>query len=150
MDLTETPPSLVSSHAPLGMSDRTVVLTGGAQGIGFETAKLLVSRGALVAIADVDGEALRQVQNHFDNHGQGDRVRCWTLDISSNREVEAWIKDSVSWGGKLDGAANVAGINGPEDGVTLANMSDEHFDLVMKVNLKVCYCQSDCTAATSR
>ena len=38
------------------ISGRTVAITGGARGLGLATAKELASRGARVAIGDLDGD----------------------------------------------------------------------------------------------
>lgn len=117
--------------------EKVIALTGGAQGIGLELAKLLVSRGALVSLADIDSAALQRAAAYFTSLGQTQHVRFTMLDVSRTPDVDAWIEDTVQWAGKLDGAANVAGINGPEDGAKIVDISDHHFDLVMNVNLKV-------------
>ena len=39
------------------MTQKTVLVTGGARGIGNGTARLLAARGYLVAVADLDGRA---------------------------------------------------------------------------------------------
>ena len=40
------------------LADKVVVITGGARGIGLETARQLLDAGARVAIGDVDNEVL--------------------------------------------------------------------------------------------
>ena len=41
---------------------RTVIITGGAGGIGMACARLFLGAGALVHLADIDGERLAQAQ----------------------------------------------------------------------------------------
>ncbi|KAF2145635.1 uncharacterized protein K452DRAFT_220831 [Aplosporella prunicola CBS 121167] len=121
---------------------KVIAVTGGAQGIGFETVKLLVSRGARVSIGDLDAEALKEAEKYFNSNGQEEQIRVQELNVGDRSDVDAWIKNTVHWAGKLDGAANIAGINGPDSGEnTIADTRDEHWHSVVQVNLSgMFYC----------
>ena len=59
------------------------------------------------------------------------------LDVRDAAAVESWIEAAVKEFGKLDGAANLAGVIGPTVGVT--NIEDiplSEFDFIIDVNLK--------------
>ena len=59
------------------------------------------------------------------------------LDVRDRPAVEAWIQATVAQYGRLDGAANIAGVIGPS--ITVANVEDvpyEEFDWIIDVNLK--------------
>jgi len=119
------------------MDGKVIAVTGGAQGIGFETVKLLVKRGCKVSLCDLDDSALKEAEAYFKEQGKSDQVTVHKVNVAHNDEVEQWIKKTVEWAGqKLDGAANIAGINGPEAGeTTLAGTSDNHWHAVVNVNI---------------
>ncbi|KAF2095333.1 NAD(P)-binding protein [Rhizodiscina lignyota] len=119
----------------MSLQDKVIVITGGAQSIGLETCKVLVERGARVSIGDIDVAAIQTATKHFDDSGLNDRVRFTRVDIGNKDEVESWIRDTVSWAGKLDGAANIAAINGPFEGCLLRETPDELFHRILRVNI---------------
>lgn len=124
------------------MDGKVIAITGGAQGIGLETAKLLVSRGAKVSVADLDEAKLASAQEQFKTFGKQDNVRFQKLNVADPKRVDGWIKDTVQWGGQLDAAVNAAGINCSESGQpSLADTSDERWDVLLQTNLSgMFYC----------
>lgn len=119
------------------MQGKVIAITGGAQGIGFETARLLLSRGAKVSIGDLDDTALKQAEQQLKSTFESDQVRVQRLNVADSSSVNDWIHNTLQWAGKLDGAANVAGINGPEAGEQIKDTSDDHWSAVVNVNLSV-------------
>ncbi len=88
--------------------DRVAVVTGGAGGIGFATARRLASEGAHVVIGDVDPDkgnaAAEAVGGLFVQ-----------VDVTSEEQVAALFGAAVSKYGGLDIAFNNAGISPPDD-----------------------------------
>ncbi|KAI4101839.1 MAG: hypothetical protein LQ339_004885 [Xanthoria mediterranea] len=116
---------------------KVIAVTGGASGIGQATARLLAARGATVSIADVQQEALTATADSIQQATPDAKVLTKLVDVSSSQQVDAWIQETVSRFGKIDGAANVAGIVGRDLNNTLAADADEEdFDRVMAVNVK--------------
>ena len=109
-------------------------MTDAASGIGLATAQLLASRGAKLSICDTKQEALTEAKRTLQGTGHISAV----VDVSSPSEVDDWIKTTVSHLGKLDGAANIAGVMRLG---TTATLSDEDWDVVSNVNSRgVFYC----------
>ena len=49
---------------PLSLINKKIIISGGASGIGWSTAKICLSRGAIVYICDIDSNSLKKVQKH--------------------------------------------------------------------------------------
>lgn len=117
------------------MQGKVICITGAASGMGMETAKLLASKGAKVSLADVQDEALQKVVE--DIQSQGGQAMGTVVDIRNRQQVEAWIKATVDSYGKLDGAANLAGVIGKHINITpLQDIDDDDWDFVVGVNQK--------------
>jgi NAD(P)-dependent dehydrogenase (short-subunit alcohol dehydrogenase family) len=123
------------------VKDQVFAITGGASGIGLATAKLLASRGAKLSLADVQDEALEQVAQEL--RATGTEVLTTKVDVRKSDDVDSWIKATVSQFGKLDGAANLAGVTGRCIGRnTAADLENDDWDFVISINLTgVMYCQ---------
>jgi NAD(P)-dependent dehydrogenase (short-subunit alcohol dehydrogenase family) len=112
--------------------DKVVVVTGGAYGIGRAAAIGFAQRGAKVAIADTDvkngEETLRRIRE-----AGGEAIFVKT-DVSSEADVEAFIKKAVGTYGRLDCAFNNAGIH--KQFVSTVDFSGADWDEMINVNLK--------------
>ena len=112
-------------------SDKVVLVTGAAAGIGESAAQAFASQGATVVLADIDhvGE---QVAQHI--CAQGYEAVFHSCDVSDPDSVSAlftFIQDTF---GRLDIAFNNAGID-IETG-KLGDGSEHVFDKIMDVNVK--------------
>ncbi|KAH7362920.1 3-oxoacyl-reductase [Plectosphaerella cucumerina] len=122
------------------LDGKVYAITGGASGIGFATAKILARRGATVCIGDVDPDAMQQAGAFFAE--QQSRHSITRVDVSDRAQVDSWIEGIVAQFGRLDGAANVAGIIGKHHGSRpVAELDDDEWHRIMAVNLTGCmYC----------
>ena len=110
------------------LEGKTAVVTGGAQGIGFEGAKLFAAEGARVIIADINAEkgekAAAEIGATF--------VKC---DVSKAADVENVIKVA----GTVDVLYNNAGIFWTGHDGKLTDIAEADWDRVIAINLKSVY-----------
>ncbi|KAH8677762.1 3-alpha--hydroxysteroid dehydrogenase [Xylariales sp. PMI_506] len=127
-----------ASYRPL--EGKVYAITGGASGIGFATAKILSQKGATVCIADIDAEPRKAAESYFSPLGNPYMIS--NVDVSRRAQVDGWIDSIIQKYGRLDGAANAAGIIGKNHGVTpVSELDDDEWDKIIAVNLTgVMYC----------
>jgi NAD(P)-dependent dehydrogenase (short-subunit alcohol dehydrogenase family) len=112
----------------LGRMNATVLLTGGAHGIGLDAARRLHARGARAVLADLDGEAAeRQAAALGDGRALGLQV-----DVVDRAGVAGAVAAAVARFGGLDVVVANAGIE--PDVQTVFAQHSERFDRVLAVN----------------
>lgn len=88
-------------------TDKRVLITAGAAGIGRVTAEAFLSAGAKVFICDVDQAALDKTQK------EQPRLKGLLADVADEAQVAALFKAALAHLGGLDILVNMAGIAGP-------------------------------------
>ena len=88
--------------------NRTAVITGGAQGFGFDIARRFLSSGAKVIIWDNDPDTLKKTVKELNNTNLTSNV----IDVSKFEEVENCTNEILK-NSKIDILINNAGITGP-------------------------------------
>ena len=108
------------------LKGKTVIVTGGAGGIGRAGAELFAAEGARVIIADIDEKEGRKVAAATG----AEFCRC---DVSKSEDVRNVI---AATGGKLDVLYNNAGVywNGRDGRIT--DIDEEIWEKVLAINLK--------------
>lgn len=87
------------------LSGKVVAVTGGAQGIGREIARLLSSAGAKVAIGDLGGETAKTTAAELDGTLLG-----FDLDVTDNDSFAAFLAAVEAEWGAIDVLVNNAGV----------------------------------------
>ena len=117
-----------------GAGGGTVLITGGAQGIGKGIARHLAGRGARLVLVDVDAEAGAETTREIEGDIEGARVLFLQADVGD----EAQVKDAVAAGieqfGDLDGLVNNAAISDPDNG-RLETLTLQEWDRRLRANL---------------
>lgn len=128
-------------ETPQTFSDKVIAITGAGSGIGRATAIYLAQRGATLAISDVNESSVKAVATEILAELPNAQVTATAVDISSAEQVKSWISEAVAAYGRLDSAANIAGVSGHKEFTPLAEQSDESWKFVLDVNLSgTMYC----------
>lgn len=112
------------------LDGKTVIVTGGAQGIGASYARAVVREGGNVAVCDILDTANIVAEI-------GDKAMGGTCDVTDEKSVKAFVDSVIERFGRIDGLVNNAalfaslGENKPFDQITSAE-----FDKVMMVNVR--------------
>jgi NAD(P)-dependent dehydrogenase (short-subunit alcohol dehydrogenase family) len=113
----------------LDLNGRVALVTGGARGIGFETARQMALRGASVAVLDIDaneaGEAAERI---------GARAIGIGADVTDEGAMMAAVAETVEKFGGLDVAVANAGI-AQKQLATARAISGEEWERVFEVDL---------------
>ena len=106
----------------LNLTDKVVIVTGGAAGIGRATAEAFEREGARVVVWDVTSQP--------------------KIDVTNTESVASAVDDVLAKHGRIDVLVNNAGIVRDsqlvkwKDGAVAATMDDATFDAVINVNLR--------------
>ncbi len=113
------------------LTGKVAIVTGAARGIGAAIALELASRGADVAICDLEAEWCDETVAAM--AALGVKAKGYGVNVAESAEVDACVKAVLADFGKVDIMVNNAGIT--KDGL-LMRMSDDDWDAVLNVNLK--------------
>jgi len=112
----------------MGLLDgKVAVITGAGSGMAKASAKVFVREGARVVAADFSG-AERDTAAEI-----GEAVVPIHCDVTVEADVEAAVQMAVDAFGQLDAVLNVAGI---AEGVMLTDVTIDHYDRTMDVDLR--------------
>lgn len=115
------------------MKDKTVIVTGGAKGIGKAIALKFASEGANIVL-NYRSTSPEEVKNEIEAMG----VKCLSVqaDVSKTEEAQKLADAAIAEFGGIDVLINNAGITRD---TLLMRMSEEDFDAVIETNLKGCF-----------
>lgn len=113
------------------LKGKYAIITGGAGGIGFATAKLFLKEGAKgVAIVDASKEGLEKAKKQL----TGQNVICIQADVSKSEDVKRYIEEAMKAFGRIDVIYLNAGVEGIVKPMT--DYPEDVYDKVMGVNAK--------------
>jgi len=124
------------------LKGRVALVTGAAQGIGFEIARQIGVCGAAVVLVDLDGSRLQQAREEFLSLGLQGSTR--EADVSDFGAVEKLTGEILEEKGHIDILVNNAGV--VRDKLLVA-MDEGSWDKVISVNLKGAF---NCTRFVAR
>lgn len=98
---------MVHSAMQLGLEDKVALVTGGSEGIGFATAKVLTEHGASVVIAARREDVLRRAAEQLT--AAGGKVLPVVADVTKPDDIRQLVQKAVQHFGRLDILINNAG-----------------------------------------
>ncbi|MEE3287440.1 MAG: SDR family NAD(P)-dependent oxidoreductase [Pseudomonadota bacterium] len=114
------------------LNDKTVVVTGGARGLGRAYCESLAAEGANVVAADI-----RDTQATVDSvTSAGGSAIGVDLDVAQMDSCEAMAQAAVESFGGIDSLINNAALYGDISGGRFDQIPDEQWNKVMNVNIK--------------
>jgi meso-butanediol dehydrogenase/(S,S)-butanediol dehydrogenase/diacetyl reductase len=111
------------------LTDRVVLITGAARGIGAAAARRLAAAGARVVLADVDRPGVEKLAAEL--HGAAVEA-----DVTRAADVERMLEEPYRRWGRLDVLFNNAGVIRVQP---LLDVTEAEWDRVMAVNLKAVF-----------
>ena len=118
----------MENNNPFSLSGKTILITGGAGGIGSAVAKTCISLGARVILTDIREDALAETLSSLSDSQDGGQNLCFTADLTDAEQLAALVEFCPV----LDGVVCNAGVMK----LTLTQfITEEELTRVQKINL---------------
>ena len=122
----------VSAGASAGrMTGKTVVVTGAAQGFGEGIARLLMSEGANIVVADINETVGTQTVASFNKEAQNNRAIFVKTNVSDLESIRNLVHETLITFGALDVFVSNAGVLRAG---SLEDLTPEQFEFVTRIN----------------
>ncbi|HOO68035.1 MAG TPA: SDR family NAD(P)-dependent oxidoreductase [Bacilli bacterium] len=117
------------------MSEKVVLITGAAGGIGRTVADLFVKDGSKVVLVDISKENLVAVAQQLQLDPE--KALLVSADVSNEDSVKYYVDQAISKFGRIDVFINNAGVEGKVQ--KIVDTTKENLDFVLGVNIKGVY-----------
>jgi len=112
------------------LNNKKIVISAGASGIGWATAKVCLAKGATVFICDIEKKYLAKAKKHPLNNK---KLFVYECDAANEYAVKELFNNISKKTKKLDCLINNVGIAGPTG--TIENLISEDWEKTLKVNV---------------
>ena len=116
------------------LEGRTAMITGAGSGMGRVAATLFAREGANIIATDIEEHGLHATAAMVEEGARG-AVLAIPGDVTSEPDVQRWVRQGVERFGALNVLYNNAGIF-PEQDRSVLDMDDETYRRVLDVNLR--------------
>lgn len=116
------------------VSGQSIVVTGGASGLGRSVCATLAAAGARIAVIDIDLESSASLVREIEQHGGSATAICG--DITLKPAAHALFQQAVSALGQVQGLVNCAGVYPRR---SILDVSDADWDFSFAVNVRGLY-----------
>ena len=112
------------------LKNKKIVISAGASGIGWATAKICLSKGASVYLCDKDVKNINKAKKNPLNNK---RLFIHECDASEEYDVENFFDKIIKRTKKIDALINNVGVAGPTG--TIEKLNSEDWERTLKVNV---------------
>jgi 3-oxoacyl-[acyl-carrier protein] reductase len=109
------------------LKNKVAIITGAAKGIGLSTAQRFAQEGAIVIMADMNLESVKEAAAQISN------AEAYAMNVTDRASIQAVVDQVMQKHGRIDILINNAGIT---QDARLVKMTEAQFDAVIDVNLK--------------
>jgi NAD(P)-dependent dehydrogenase (short-subunit alcohol dehydrogenase family) len=118
----------METNHPFALTGKTILITGGAGGIGSAVAKVCILLGARVVLTDIRDDALKTALDSLPMSQTGEPNLCFTADLTDSDQLAALVEFCPA----LDGLVCNAGVMK----LTLTQfITEEELTRIQKINL---------------
>ena len=110
------------------LKNKKVVISAGASGIGWATAKVLYKRGAKVFLCDIDRKRIEYI-----NKDKKNSVRAFLCNANDEKDVKSFFKEIKKYVNSIDCLINNVGIVGPTE--VIEKLKAENWSETLKTNV---------------
>ena len=115
------------------LQGKVAFITGAGRGIGAGIASVLASRGASVAVCDVDGSAAQETADQI--NGAGGRVIAGAVDVTDPDSLQQFTSLAIVELGAIDICVPNAGVIGGKDFSARKDFTRQDWDMTFAVNV---------------
>jgi meso-butanediol dehydrogenase / (S,S)-butanediol dehydrogenase / diacetyl reductase len=112
-----------------GIEHKSIIVTGGAQGLGEGIIRRLAEHGARVVVADINGDKAEAVA--ADLRADRHQAIAVKVDVAERAEVKNMVAQTVKAFGGIDVIFNNAGFNKP---LPFFDVDEANFSSILRVN----------------
>ena len=112
------------------LKNKKIIISAGASGIGWSTAKVCLARGAYVYLCDIDNKSLKKLNKH---PLKNKRLFSYSCDASNEIQVSNFFEKIRSKTKKIDALINNVGIAGPTGNIE--KLSSDDWEQTLKTNV---------------
>ena len=115
---------------PLSLQNKKIIISAGASGIGWATAKICLSKGATVFVCDIDAKSIKKIKKH---PLIKKKLFTYECDASDEYEVSEFFNQIKKKTKKIDALINNVGVAGPTGNIEKLNSDD--WEQTLKINV---------------
>ena len=116
------------------LSDKRIVVSGAARGLGLSFAVACAKEGAEVVMLDVlEDEVTKQAAQL---KAQGLKTSAWHIDLASASSIQATVDSVVAQNAQIDGLINCGALATGVGGKNMMDYDENLWDRVMQINVK--------------
>ena len=115
---------------PKSLNNKKIIISAGASGIGWATAKVCLLKGAYVYLCDIDNKSLNKIKKH---PLANKKLFYYECDASDEDDVSNFFSKVNKKTKKVDALINNVGVAGPTG--TIEKLSSEDWEKTLKINV---------------